>query len=81
MVEHMCVQVKKWKDSAFSVKHMQCNNADENQLLEKRCNSAEWQLGVYFEYTAWDTPQQNHLTELKLALLANKDQALMSDAN
>eukprot|EP00957_Ditylum_brightwellii_P164700 12540151-Ditylum_brightwellii.AAC.1 len=60
---------------------MQCDNASNNQLLEKRCNSAEWQLRVHFEYTAWNTPQQNQLAELKLALLANKDWALMIDAN
>eukprot|EP00957_Ditylum_brightwellii_P092744 7061881-Ditylum_brightwellii.AAC.1 len=57
MVEPICVQVKKWKDSGFSVKYVQCDNA------------------------AWDTPQQNHLAELELALLANKGWVLMIDAN
>eukprot|EP00957_Ditylum_brightwellii_P143677 10946216-Ditylum_brightwellii.AAC.1 len=57
MVEPTSVQVKKWKDSGFSVKYMQCDNA------------------------AWDTPQRNHLAELKLALLTNKGRLLMIDAN
>eukprot|EP00957_Ditylum_brightwellii_P137198 10460637-Ditylum_brightwellii.AAC.1 len=68
MVEPTCVQVKKLEDSGFSVKYMQCDNA-------------EWKLGVQLEYAAQDTPQQNHLTELKLALFANKGPALMIDAN
>eukprot|EP00957_Ditylum_brightwellii_P122740 9360056-Ditylum_brightwellii.AAC.1 len=80
MAEPICVQVKKWKDSGLSVKYMQCDNAGENWLLEKRYNSAEWQLGVHFEYTSQDTSQQNHLAELKLALLANKGWELMIDA-
>eukprot|EP00957_Ditylum_brightwellii_P118186 9014157-Ditylum_brightwellii.AAC.1 len=66
MVEPTCVQVKKWKCSGFSVKYMQCDDAGENKLLEKQI---------------WDIPQQNHLAKLKLALLANKGQALMIAAN
>ena len=34
-----------------------------------------------FEYTARDTPQQNHLAELAFATIANKGRAMMHAAN
>jgi hypothetical protein len=45
--------------------------------------SAEWQglSNIQFEYTARNTPQQNHLAELALAHIANSGRALMVRAH
>ena len=81
MVEPTCEQWHKWKTVGLAVKYCRLNNARENKLLQKRCNSAKWQLGVEFEFTARDTPQQNHLAELGFAVLANRGRALMTRVN
>jgi hypothetical protein len=50
-------------------------------LLQQRSQSADWKLNVNFEFTARDTPQQNHLAALRFAHLANYGRALMARAN
>jgi hypothetical protein len=50
-------------------------------LLQQRSQSADWKLNVTFEFTARDTPQQNHLAELGFAHLAKYGRALMARAN
>jgi hypothetical protein len=39
------------------------------------------EVGIKFEYTSHDTPQQNHLAELAFATSINKARALMAAAN
>ena len=56
-------------------------NAGENKLLQKRCESSDWKMGITFEYTARDTPQQNSLAELAFAIIANRGRAMMHEAN
>jgi hypothetical protein len=43
----------------------------QNVKLEKRAGSKDWQLGIKFEYTARENPQQNHLAEIGLTVVAN----------
>jgi hypothetical protein len=50
-------------------------------VLQQRCESVEWKLDIEFEFTARDTPQQNHLAELGFAVLVNRGRALMTRAN
>jgi hypothetical protein len=57
------------------------DNAGENKLLQQRAESNDWKLNIQYEYTARDTPQQNHLAELALATMANKGRACMTAAN
>jgi hypothetical protein len=57
------------------------DNGGENLKLEKRANSADWKLGIEFEKTARDTPQQNSLAEVALATIANRARAMMVRAN
>ena len=47
------------------------DNTGENLALQNHCNSALWQLGIEFEFTTRDTPQQNLLAELGIFTLAN----------
>ena len=51
----------KCKDSGILVKYFRCENAGENKLLEKQAKNSDWKMGLDFEFTACDTPQQNHL--------------------
>jgi len=81
MVEPTCEKFMRWKQAGFPVKNVQLDNSGENKLLKARCDSADWKLGIDFEFTARDTPQQNHLAELAFATLANHGRALMHAAN
>eukprot|EP00980_Cylindrotheca_fusiformis_P024487 scaffold11958_cov69-Cylindrotheca_fusiformis.AAC.1 len=57
------------------------DNAGENLKFEQRANSAAWKLAIKPEYTARNTPQQNHLAELGFATLWNRSRAMMIAAN
>jgi hypothetical protein len=81
MVELICELIKQLKDKNFEIKFLRMDNAGENQLLEARCKSKDWQFGIEFEYTARATPQHNHMAELGFATLVNKGRALMVKAN
>jgi hypothetical protein len=81
MIEPTCEQLHKLKLDGKAVKFMRLDNAGENQLLQKRSDSKDWKLNIKFEFTARDTPQQNHLAELGFAHLASKGRAMMISAN
>ena len=74
MVEPTCEKWGKWKQHGKAVKFVRMDNAGENKLLEKRCDSATWKLGIVFEYTARDTPQQNHLVEIGIATIGKEEE-------
>jgi hypothetical protein len=50
-----------------AVKFVCLDNAGENKKLKEWSESADWRLNINYEFTAQDTPQQNHLTELGFA--------------
>jgi len=81
MVEPTCAKLLKWKQAGMPVQYIQLDNAGENKLLKTRSESSDWKLGIQFEFTARDTPQQNHLAELAFATVANRGHALMHAAN
>jgi hypothetical protein len=80
MVELSCELFSKWKNE-HPVKYIRCDNAGENKTLQKRANGVDWKLNIEFEFTPRDTPQHNHLAELRFASIANKGRALLSAAN
>ena len=61
MVEPTCERFHRWKTEGKQVAAIRMDNAGEKLLLEKRFSSSAWKLNPKFEYTAKDTPQQNHL--------------------
>jgi hypothetical protein len=81
VVESTCELIKQLKDKNLEIKFLRMDNTGENQLLEARCKSKDWQFGFEFEYTARATPQHNHMAELGVAALVNKGRALMFKAN
>lgn len=50
-------------------------------MLQKRCQSKDWKLGIEFEFTARATPQQNSLAEVSFATIANRGRAMMARAH
>jgi hypothetical protein len=81
MVEPTCEKLHKWREAGKPVKYLRLDNAGENKKLQERSDSSDWKLNIEFEYTARDTPQQNHLAELGFAIIANRGRALMHKAN
>ena len=51
----------------IAVMHICCDNSGENYALEKSCKREG--LGIKFEFTAPNTPQQNGRAERKFATL------------
>ena len=72
MIEPLCQLINKWKQNNKIVLHVRMDNAGENLAFIKRSENAVWKLNLKFEITARDTPQQNHLAELGIAVLMNK---------
>jgi hypothetical protein len=82
MVEETCEQLhRRLKQSGRGAKIIRLDNAGENKLLQQRSQSADWKLNITYEFTARDTPQQNHLAELGFTHRANYGRALMAQAN
>jgi hypothetical protein len=81
MIEPACAQLQKWKQAGLGVTHIRLDNAGENTKLQERAESAAWKLGVQFEYSARDTPQQNRLAELGFTVLGNKGRDCMVAAS
>jgi hypothetical protein len=81
MVEPTCEKFKLWEQHRHKVEVVCMDNGGENIKLESRAKSKDWQLGIVFEKTARDTPQQNSLAEIGLTVIANKACALMAQAN
>jgi hypothetical protein len=72
MIEPTCEQFKKWEQNGHKVDVVCMDNSGENLKLEKRGQSNNWKLGIMFEKTARDTPQQNGLAEIGITVVANK---------
>eukprot|EP00957_Ditylum_brightwellii_P193923 14768399-Ditylum_brightwellii.AAC.1 len=71
MIKPTCIKLNKWKQGGKTFKYIRLDNANKNTVLEKRCDSAVWKLGIEFEYTARDTPQQNSLVLVRFATIGN----------
>ena len=81
MIEPVCQQLHKWKQKNIGVDTIRCDNAGENKGLRARTESAAWKLGIDYEFTARDTPQQNHLAEIAISNINNRGRALLYRAH
>ena len=68
MVEPVCEQLQKWKQKGLGIDVIRMDNAEENKVLQARADSKAWKLGLEYEYTARDTPQQNQLAEIAITV-------------
>jgi hypothetical protein len=80
MIEPTCELFQEYKDKNKEVKILRLDNAGENKELVKKLNSKKWKLYPKIEWTARDTPQQNHLVEVGFATLYGRGRALMIEA-
>jgi hypothetical protein len=71
MIKPTCAQLNRWKASGHRVKYIRMDNTGKNAALQERSDSSNWKLGIDFEYTAQNPPQQNYLAEQGFAHLAN----------
>ena len=69
-----------WNGKGKPVLIVRCDNAGENKDLEKECTGSNWKMVMDFEFTARDTPQQNHLAEIGIFNTSCKGRAMMSEA-
>ena len=60
------------------VAYIRCDNAGENKTLEEECKKEG--LGITFEYTARNTPQQNGQVERSFATLYGKIRSMLRAA-
>ena len=71
--------IKKLKsEENKTVKFIQCDNAGENNKLQELLDNKG--MGIKFEYTAVDTPQQNGKVERKFATLYGKVRSALNAA-
>jgi transposase InsO family protein len=76
LIEHiMDLEAKE----GVKVKYIRCDNAGENLSLEKECKRRG--LGITFEYTAPNTPQQNGKVERAFATLYGRVRAMLNQAS
>ena len=81
MIEPTCVLFNNLKTNGYLTKIIRCDNAEENQSLQKHINGSSWKLNVDFEYAARATPKQNSLAETSFAAILNKAKTMMVDTN
>ena len=81
MVEPVCKLFQRWATNGLGVTHVRLDNAGENILLQSRAQSVAWKLGIEFEFTARNTPQQNSLAEVSISTIAMRGRAMMHRAN
>ena len=82
IVEPICELINKWKIQGKPVQRIRCDNAGENQAVEKRLSSSDWKMGnIKFEYTARNTPQQNSRVEKGFETIINRGRAMLIAAN
>ena len=70
------VQNLKSKENVV-VRYIRCDNAGENKKIEEKTNQLG--LGIKFEYTAPNTPQQNGVVERKFATLYGRVRTMFAD--
>ena len=63
----------------YKVKFIRCDNAGENQTAEALCKQEG--LGIIFEYTAPNTPQQNGRVERRFATLYGQVRSMLNGAH
>ena len=81
MVTPTCELFQKLKNQGTPVQAIRMDNAGENKSLVKALNGKNWQLYPKIEFTAKNTPQQNHLVEVGFATLYGRGRSMMTEAN
>jgi hypothetical protein len=75
------LQLHQWSTKGMKTLFIRCDGAGENHSLEEALHSSQWKMPIEFEYTARNTPQQNHLAEIGIYVICCCGRALMSRAD
>ena len=59
--DHIIPLIRELRNKGKTVKYIRCDNTGENIKLKEECDRLN--LGVEFEFTALNTPQQNGIVE------------------
>ena len=62
----------------IDIKYIRLDNSGENRSLQKECDKQN--LGIIFEFSTSDTPQQNSVVERKIPTLMGRSRAMMLTA-
>jgi hypothetical protein len=62
------------------VKNVHLDNVRENKKLRDTTQSSKWKMGIKYEFTSANTPQQYGVVEVKLALIKKQGRAMMEQA-
>ena len=81
MIEATCELLNEWKLKGTAVNVIRCDNGTENTALVKRAKSADWQLGIQFQFTSVHTPQFNALVEFFFETVYNRAGATIIYSN
>jgi hypothetical protein len=81
MVVPTLEHIGRMNKNGMTVKYIRLDNAGENVKLQKVSNSKDYKMNLKFEFTARNTPQQNHLSELGFTVLYNRGRSMMHRAN
>ena len=66
------------KKHRIEIKRIRLDNSGENKSLQKECDKQN--LGIIFEFTAPETPQQNSLAERRIPTLMGRARAMLIQA-
>ena len=76
----MCADLRKLADNKTPVEYVRMDNSGENKKFIERAYSADWKLAPKWEFTLRNTPQQNGLVEVDLAMIAGRARAMCNAA-
>ena len=80
IAEKMVSMIKHIKKAyGYEVKYLRCDNAGENLKTKELCEKKG--LGITFEFTAPNTPQQNGVVERRFATLYGRVRAMLNGAH
>jgi hypothetical protein len=81
MVDPTCATLYQWSTKGTKTLFIWCDGAGENHSHEDTLHSSQWKMPIALEYTARNTPQQNHLAEIGIYVICCRGRALMPRAN
>jgi hypothetical protein len=81
MVEPMIQRKHQLKELGVCPHYLCLDNAGEKVSLQKCDESTDWKLGLQYELTARDTPQQNVLAKIGFTVIVSRAKAILNYAN
>ena len=81
MIQPVCAFLHRMKQQGNMPTTIRMDNAGENIKLQQAAEGREWKLGLQYEFTAPNTPQQNALAEVAFPTVMNRANAMCEAGN